>query len=862
MRADDRALADLAASVADGNPVDWEAVEAGTPGRDRRIVRHLRLVDSIAALHRSIPPTPSDTPVTTLTSTDGRPWGRLVLLECIGQGTSCDVFRAWDSELHRDVALKLLHQDDLADGGRDTRARLMEEARRLARLRHEHVVQVYGAEEHDGRVGLWTELVRGESLDEIVKARGPLGAREAALVGLDVCAALAAVHNAGLLHRDVKAQNVMREAGGRVVLMDFGTGEDLSGSSRLIGTPLYLAPEIFRGQKASVQSDVYSVGVMLFYLVTGTFPVVAATMEQLAHGHANRLRQPLRDLRPDVPASFIGVVERALDSDPARRYRSIGELEQGLRESLDRSPAQRPATESAPAPKPRRRFAAPFVAAGAALALLVMLVMLVMALIVWTRNSTPLAPAASVTRVAVLPFRDISSDPTAAYLADELTDQLISTLGQIQSLQVPSLTSVLQFRDRSVSMVEIGKQLRVDEIVEATVMVVRGQDGGPHRVRINARLIAAGTDSQIWAQQFERSLGDTLALQAEVARAIAEGISAVLTPSERRRLSQSRPTTPEANEAYYQGLHYLSQSSSDMRAVEAFRRAIALDPDHVGAHAGLARGLIAQGFLGVITHQAARSLALAEANRALQLDPDSAEAEAALADVRFYYDWDWAGAGQAYQRAIALNTSFARARSQYARYLAAARRGDEAVAEAGRAAELDPMSASAASTRALMLYYARDYQGALGAIGHALQLEPGSASAYFVLSRIDSARGALDEAVVANERALAIAGDHSSNAWRAHLIRLRALSGATAEARAALGRLPGEIAARQQRIGSAQLAYAHEALGERARAIELLEKALSEREPDILWLAVDPRADTLRAEPRFEQVLKKLGIPR
>ena len=690
MRADDRALADLAASVADGSPVDWQAVEAAAPGRDRRIVRHLRLVDSIAALHRSIPPTDSDTPVATPATPDGRRWGRLVILEAIGKGTSCDVFRAWDSELHRDVALKLLHQDDLVDGARDARARVMEEARRLARLRHEHVVQVYGAEEHDGRVGLWTELVRGESLDEIVKARGPLGAREAALVGLDVCAALSAVHNAGLLHRDVKAQNVMREAGGRIVLMDFGTGEDLAaGSSRLVGTPLYLAPEIFRGQKASVQSDVYSVGVTLFHLVTGTFPVVAATMEQLARGHANRLRQPLRDLRPDVPASFIGVVERALDSDPLRRYRSIGELEQGLRESLDPSPAHQPAAASAPAPKPRRRFGAPFVAAGTALAVVVMLTMLAMALIVWTRSSTPVVSPASVTRVAVLPFRDISNDPAAGHLADELTDQLISTLGQIQSLQVPSLTSVLQFRDRSASMVEIGKQLRVDDILEATVMVVRGRDGGPDRVRINARLIAAGSDSQIWAQQFERSLGDTLALQAEVARAIAEGISAVLTPAERRRLSRSRPTTPEANEAYYQGLHYLSQSSSDTRAVEAFRRAIALDPDHVGAHAGLARGLIAQGFVGVITHQAARSLALAEANRALELDPDSAEAEAALADVRFYYDWDWAGADESYRRAIALNSSFARARSQYARYLAAARRGDEAIAEAVRAAELE-----------------------------------------------------------------------------------------------------------------------------------------------------------------------------
>jgi tetratricopeptide (TPR) repeat protein len=381
-------------------------------------------------------------------------------------------------------------------------------------------------------------------------------------------------------------------------------------------------------------------------------------------------------------------------------------------------------------------------------------------------------------------------------------------------------------------------------------------------VRINARLIAAATDSQMWAQQFERSLGDTFALQAEVAQAIATGISAVLTPAERRRLSRARPTTPGANEAYYQGVHYLSQSSADGRAVEAFRRALALDPDHVGAHAGLARGLLAQGFLGAITHQEARSLALFEVNRALELDPDSAEAEAALADLRFYYDWDWVGADRSYRRAIALNPSFARARSQYARYLAAAGRGDEAIGEAVRAAELEPTSASAASTRALMLYYARDYQGALGAIGHALQLESGSAGAYFVLSRIDAARGAIDEAVVANERALAIAGDGAGNAWRANLIRLRALSGATAEARAELARLPGEIAARRQRIGSAQLAYAHEALGERTRAIELLENALSEREPDILWLAVDPRADSLRAEPRIEQVLKKLEIPR
>ncbi len=760
MRADDRALADLAASVADGSPVDWQAVEARAPASERRIVRHLRLVETIAALHRSIPESEDEAPAAVPATPQGRRWGRLVLLELIGQGTSCDVFRAWDSELHRDVALKLFHVDEAGPNTGDAQARVMEEARRLARLRHEHVVQVYGAEEHDGRVGLWTELVRGESLEQLVSDRGQFGAREAALVGLDVCAALAAVHGAGLLHRDVKAQNVMREAGGRVVLMDFGTGEALSGTSRLVGTPLYLAPEIFRGQKASVQSDLYSVGVMLFYLVTGKFPVVAATMEQLQQAHADRRRQPLRDVRPDVPESFVRVVERALDADPVRRYRSVGELEQGLRESLER-PAAVPALVTAPATTPKRglRLGMPFLTAATAL------VLLVAALIVWMRSAAPLVTPPAVTRVAVLPFRDISSDPRAPYLADELTDQLISTLGQVGSLQVSSLTSVLQFRDRPASMVEIGRQLHVDDIVEATLLVVRGKDGGPERVRINARLIAAGSDSQIWAQTFERSMGDTQALQSDVARAIAEGVRAVLTPAERRRLKQVRPTTPAANEAYFEGLHYLSQSSADgQRAVDAFRRATTLDPDHAGAHAGLARGLLTLGFLGASTHPEARALALSEANRALALDPESAEAAAVLADLRFYYDWDWTGADQAYRRAIELNTSFSRARSQYARYLAAARRGAESIAEAARAAELDPMSASAASTRALVLYYARDYQAALGAIGHALQLEPGSASAHLVLSRIEAARGSLNEAIAANERALAIAGDGASTA--------------------------------------------------------------------------------------------------
>jgi eukaryotic-like serine/threonine-protein kinase len=855
LRADDRALADLAASVADGTPVDWHAAETHA-GPARRLVRHLRLVDSIAALHRSIPASdPAEAPAAEAQPAGSR-WGRLIILDRIGEGTSCEVFRAWDTELHRHVALKLLH-DSHTD---DAHERMLDEARRLARIRHEHVVQVYGAEQHDGDVGFWMELVRGTSLERHVQDRGPFGDREAALLGLDLCSALAAVHSAGLLHRDVKAQNVMREEGGRVVLMDFGTGEELAGTNRIVGTPLYLAPEIFRGQKASVQSEVYSIGVLLFYLVTGKFPVNAGSMEQLARAHATRSRLSLRDLRPDVSQGFLTVVERALDSDPLRRYRSVGELESALREALVPVPPTqpRPLVESTVLPAAQLRFRTPFVLAAVAL------LALVAGLIVWTKNAGNGAIGGQpATRLAVLPFRSVSVAASAPYLADELTDQLISTLGQIRSIEVRSLSSVLPFHDGATPIPEVAKRLAVDNIVEATVSVTNTPDGKPDRVRVNARLLAAGTASQIWSGDFERSLGDTLGLQSELAQRIAEGIRAVLTPTERRRLERSHQTTPEANDAYFQGLHFLSRSSADgQRAVDAFRRATTLDPGHVGAHAGLARGLMSLGFFGAMSHPEARALAAAEVNQALQLDPDSSEAHAVHADLQFYYDWDWTGADQSYRRAIALNPSFARARSQFARYLAAARDRDESIVEAARAAELEPTSASAASTRALVLYYARDYASAQRVIDHALQLESESSSAYIVLARIQAERGLHEEALASNDKALALAGARAAVSWRAHRLMLLARAGRPDEARAELATLPAEIDQAQGRLRNAHLAYVHLALGDRPTAIALLEKSVAERDPDVLWLAVDPRLDALRSDPRFTQLLRRIGVPR
>jgi serine/threonine protein kinase/lipopolysaccharide biosynthesis regulator YciM len=862
LRADDRALADLAASVADGNPVDWQGIESKAADAERRLVRHLRLVESIASLYRSIPADedealPGAEPAA-ITEPTGPRWGRLVMLDPIGRGSSGDVLRAWDTELHREVALKLLSDGPGARSTKDTHARVLQEARRLARVRHTHVVAVYGAEEHDGHVGLWMELVRGESLEQIVAARGPFGAAEAAVIGQDLCAALAAVHAAGLLHRDVKAQNVIRESGGRTVLMDFGTGEELrdnAGTARMAGTPLYLAPEIFRGQPASVESDLYSVGVLLFSLVTGQFPVAAASMEQLARAHAHKQRRRLRDLRPDLPASFVAVVERALDPDPVARYRTAGEMEAALGHGLDRFQPGQVATQPARSVFGRR----PFLAAALAVAVLAVAV----AAIVWSAGgrAKPVASRA-ITSVAVLPLADVSSTPSSPYFADALTDQLIATLGQIQSLRVASRTSVMPFKDSKPSITQVFDALGADAVVEGTVAVVAGDASGPGRVRVNARLISASSGGQLWSRSLERPLGDTLRLQADLARQIAEAVQATVTNDESRRLAQMRSTTAGAEEAYFLGRYHLGQYGIDraQRALDAFKRAVQLDPGHAAAHAGAARSYFNLGFAGAMSQPEARAFSLAEITKALEIDTDQPDAQVALADLRFFYDWDWRGADAAYRRAIELNHSFAYAHGQYARFLAAARRLDEAAVEARTAAEVDPLSAESAQTVGLVLYYKRDYVGAIEALERALKLDPGAARARAVLSRVYDAQGRPEQALDAMRQAIEMSND-AGVSWRIQLIRLHAAAGRRDEAQEQFEAFSRDAERRQLRVADEHLAYLYLALGNTNQAVTHLDRAVRERDPGVLWLAVDPRVDPVRKNPRFEVIIARLGIP-
>ena len=360
MNLDSERIQQLASAISDGVEVDWSAVERSTADEhERSLLRDLKIIAGIADLGRSGESAegmtvagqsgevldPGVVEVSTVEASVANPdleglprrWGHLEMRRRIGVGAFGDVYLAWDTLLDREVALKLLDPERVSQGSgrQEIASKILEEGRLMARVRHQNVITVYGVDLLEGRIGLWMELIRGRTLEDRLKDEGTLGAREASNWGLDLCGALTAVHGAGLVHRDVKATNVMREDGGRIVLMDFGAGIDVrqdSGSLRrtIAGTPYYMAPEVVRGEAATRQSDLYSLGVLLYHLVTGAHPVDGASLADLRVAHDRRQTHLLREVRPDLPEAFVRVVEKALALDPAERFASAAAMQQAL----------------------------------------------------------------------------------------------------------------------------------------------------------------------------------------------------------------------------------------------------------------------------------------------------------------------------------------------------------------------------------------------------------------------------------------------------------------------------------------------------------------------------------------------------
>ena len=609
MSSDDAALAKLAGAILDGTPIDWDAVDLDATPPDRPLVRHLKAIAAIAGAQSA-----------------GLPdmWGPLRLLERIGQGAFGDVYRAWDPRLDREVALKLLPVDPVSSNQLATS--IIEEGRLLARIRHPSVVTIYGAERIDDRVGLWMEYVDGRTLHQLVVEDGRrFSPSEVAALGQALCGAVAAVHAAGLLHRDIKAQNVMMAREGRVALMDFGTGhEQREGSEAVLaGTPLYLAPEVLTGaMEPTVQSDVYSVGVLLFFVLAGSYPVTGGDLVGLRAAHEREERRSLKAVRPDVPRRLRGVIERAIDPDPGRRYPSAAALATAL----------------------GRVSTAPWKAlsyGGTAAAL-------VLAALIVSRPSAP----AGVDRpqIAVLPLANVTTDVNDAYFADGLTDEIIRNLGTVRSLDVRSRESSFAFKGTQKSVGEVGRELGVDYMLEVSSVRADG------RLRVNTRLVQVEGEIPVWSKPFERDLTvvDILSIQDDISLAVVNSLS--LTLDHRQRRDASNLQTYEL----YLRARALADTqgvSGPLQAVSLFEKIIASDPAYARAHAGL---VLAYAYLSRSPYQSqvpfekAHAVMRSAAIEAVRLDPMLAEAHAARGWVHAA-EFEWVEAERAFRRAIDLN---------------------------------------------------------------------------------------------------------------------------------------------------------------------------------------------------------------
>ena len=606
----------------------------------------------------------------------GHTLGRYRITATLGAGGMGEVYRAHDTRLDRDVAVKLLKATGDGDGAR---AAILTEARAVSALSHPHVCTLHEVDEADGQSFLVMELVDGRTLASM--AARPLPADTVADYGAQIASALAHAHQRGVVHCDLKPANVVVTPEGTVKVLDFGISRRLTTAiagdttrtmlgaeaPRLVaGTLPYVAPERLRGAAPDARGDIWGLGIVLFELLTGARPFQGSTAVDVS---SQILQAPTPDLPAQVPPGLRLIVQRCLKKEAGERYQHASEVQAAL-EAVRGTGTQAPS---------RRRRWTPAIFGG----LLAAAAVAVAALWATSRwSDTP-----EIDSLVVLPFADLTPGPESEYLADGVTDAMITELGQLGALRVTSRTSSLRYRDSAKTIPDIARELGVESVLEGTLF--RSGD----RLRVTARLVRASTQSSIWTGSYERELRDILGLQRELARTVARELRVTMAAT--AAASPAPTVDPAAHDAYLRGRYQWAKrtQASLLQAVELFDTAVRLDPAYAAPHAGLAGTYVLLGLSSIVERPSDEAMRAAKtaAARALELDPQQAEAHAALGYAELW-SWNLPASRRAFDRAIALNPSDANTRFWNAIRLAAERQFDESVAEAQRGRDLDPVS--------------------------------------------------------------------------------------------------------------------------------------------------------------------------
>jgi len=729
------------------------------------------------------------------------------IIEKLGEGGMGVVYKAEDLSLERPVALKFL--SPRAMGTEEDQERFVHEAKAAASLNHPNICTIYEIATADGKTFIAMEYVEGENLRMRMKL-APLPLDEALAITADIGRGLAAAHERGIVHRDIKPANIVVTPNRVVKIMDFGLariagGAQLTQPGTTLGTVSYMSPEQARGDDIDGRTDVWSLGVVLYEMLTGRRPFVGDRDMAVIYSILNEDPQPAIELRPDIPETLEAILKKALTKDRNVRYASALE------------------------------FAGDIFAVKGALE-------------TGTQATLAMPSVGALSRtqpsVAVLPFANLSTEPEQEYFCDGMAAEIINSLAQLDGLRIVARTSSFAFKGKNEDVREMGRQLGVATLLEGSVR------RAGNRLRVTTQLINVSDGCHLWSNRFDREMEDVFAIQDEISLAVTDALKLRLLGEEKKKVVKRHTESFKAYRAYLKGrYHWFIRSSSDIeKAIEYLKEAVAIDPEYALAYAGLADCYGVLSIYRPVAPEEVYPKAKAAAERALELDDSLSEAHAALACIMDNYEWDWDGAEREIERAIALNPGYATAYQWKAEGLITQGRFDEAVEVMNKARELDPLSLFMNARVGMAFYYARRYDEAKAILETTLEVDPGFAQARYFLSLVYSMEERYEEAIK-------MIPEESYRAWVAVL---HALNGDTDRAHEVMNDVLSRGSSRYH-WPSVRASFCF-ALGDIDECFEWLGKAVEEKDPRLQNIMRSPFTDSLRDDPRFNAILEKMGL--